>query len=146
MFFQSPGYRSVDRRLLGFHPPASLLDRNRYLGLTEWASLATLQGWGHVGVNAHTTSKTNSRAHLPSWEGGMGAQNPCSRQRLVAGNISPPPKHLSNYQGIDSNVLLDQDYFLLRDQKGLRSRGRKSSAIFSTVNMNLFRLMVSVTR
>lgn len=43
------------------------------------------------------------------------------------------------------SVLLDQDDFRLRGQKGLGSRGRKGSAIFSTVNMNLFRLMVGVS-
>lgn len=121
----------MDRRLLGFPPPPTLLDRNRQFGLTEWVSLATLQGRGHVEVNTHTTSKNSSRAHFPSWEGGMDARNPCSRQGLVAGNISPPFEHLSNYQSTDSSVLLDQDYFLLRDQKSLRYQGRKGSAVLS---------------
>lgn len=126
----------MNRRLLGFPPPTTLLDRNRHFGLTEWVSLAILQGRGHVEVNTHTTSKSSSRAHFPSWEGGMDAQNPCSRQRLMAGNISPPSEHLSNYQSTDSSVLLDQDYFLLSGQKDLRSRGRKGNAVFSTVKMN----------
>lgn len=134
----------MDRRLLGFPPPATLLDRNRHFGLTEWVLLATLQGQGHVEVNTHTTSKSSSRAHFPSWEGGMDAQNPHSRQRLVAGNISPPSEHLSNYQSTDSSVFLDQDHLLLRGQNGVRSRRRKGNAVFSTVNMNLLRLIVSI--
>lgn len=60
--------------------------------------------------------------------------------RLVAGNISPPFKHLSSYKSTDANTLLDQDYFLENGQKGLKS----SNADISTVNMNSFRLMVSV--
>ena len=80
---------------------------------------------GHVGVNTHTTSKNNSRAHFPSWEGGKDAQNPCSRPRLVAGNISPPSQGLPSYQSTDSSAILDQDYILVNGQKGLKSTGEK---------------------
>lgn len=72
------------------------------------------------------------------WEGCP--ESMLQAMRLVAGNISPPFKHLSSYKSTDSNTLLDQDYFLVNGQKGLIS----SNADIGTVNMNSFRLMVSV--
>ena len=99
---------------------------------------------GHVGVNTHTTSKNSSRAHFPSWEGGKDAQNPCSRPRLVAGNILPPSQGLSSYQSTDSSAILDQDYILVMIRKVSNPQGKKGNADSSTINRNSLRLMVSV--